>query len=382
MRILLVGNYAGDQQESMLRFSRLLAEGLESEGHDVQVVQPPLVCGRWASDRSRLKKWLGYIDKLLLFPRQLRAIAGWAEVVHICDHSNSVYSRAVEGVPVVVTCHDMLAVRSALGEFPENPTGWSGRIYQRLILRGLRRTMVFACVSASTQQDVMRLVGEQGKTFRVVHNGQNYPYRPMDEAMAAALLMKLGLGRNEEFLMHVGGNQWYKNRLGALKIYRYLLKRPESTRLRLVLAGKSWTPEMKRFVREHELAEHVLELRGVSNQELQALYSTARGLLFPSLYEGFGWPVIEAQACGCPVFTSNRPPMTEIGGSNAVYIDPQAPEQAAERIAKALARQEGGGEEAKLNARRFTDKKMLDEYIQLYKAVLHGSYSEKDDKQT
>jgi glycosyltransferase involved in cell wall biosynthesis len=158
-------------------------------------------------------------------------------------------------------------------------------------------------------------------------------------------------------------------------------------RLRLVLAGKPWTREMKRFVQDHDLGEHVLELRGVSNQELQALYSTARGLLFPSLYEGFGWPVIEAQACGCPVFTTNRPPMTEIGGSNTVYIDPQAPEQAAECIAKALTRHGGGGEAAILNAKRFTDKKMINEYIHLYGELLYGSdvarvASEIDGKQT
>ena len=371
MRVLLIGNYAGDQQESMLRFARLLAGGLEASGHEVRLVQPPIVCGRLVTGMSRLSKWLGYIDKLLLFPRQLRRFSEWADVVHICDHSNSVYCSNISGRPVVVTCHDMLAVRSALGEFPEKPTRWSGRIYQRLILRGLKRAAIFACVSDATRQDVIRLVGEKGKMLRVVHNGLNYPYRPMDKTTANSHLKKLGLDPNEDFLLHVGGNQWYKNRMGVLQIYRHLLNRPEGMRPRLVLVGKPWTREMTSFVREHHLGELVLELTDASNQELQALYSTAKGFLFPSFYEGFGWPVIEAQACGCPVFTSNRPPMTEIGGSSAVYIDPEAPVRAAERIAIALAKGEGGGEWAILHAEKFTDKRMIDEYIKLYGDTLH-----------
>jgi glycosyltransferase involved in cell wall biosynthesis len=74
----------------------------------------------------------------------------------------------------------------------------------------------------------------------------------------------------------------------------------------------------------------------VTQEQLCAIYSAAQALIFPSFYEGFGWPIIEAQACGCPVFTSNRAPMTEVGGTAAIYFDPLDEEKAAECVAKNL----------------------------------------------
>lgn len=373
MKILLVGNYAVDRQESMLRFSEMLEDGLKKRGHEVHLVQPPIVLGQWAADNSPLKKWLGYIDKLLLFPRQLRRQAMWADIVHICDHSNAVYSTTISNRPSLVTCHDLLAIRSALGEFPENSTGWSGRIYQRLIRRGLQKSPIIICDSNATWSDVVRLIGKDQNELSVVYLSLNYPYSPMDKHTAAQFLTKLGLSQNQDFLLHVGGNQWYKNRLGVLHIFGYLLNHPETSHMHLVLAGKPWTEEMKGYIRERGIDDRVTELPGVSNEELQALYSTAKGLLFPSLREGFGWPIIEAHACGCPVFTSNRAPMDELGGGAAVYFDPLEPAQAAGCIAEALVSAVGGGETAIRNAGRFTSEQTIDGYIAIYKNILDTS---------
>jgi glycosyltransferase involved in cell wall biosynthesis len=373
MKILLVGNYAPDRQESMLRFAGMLEDGLKERGHEVRLVQPPVVLGKWVADPSPLKKWLGYIDKLILYPPQLRRQAAWADIIHICDHSNAIYSTTVSHRPSVITCHDLLAVRSALGEFPENTTGRSGRIYQRLIRRGLRKAPVIVCVSDATRHDVVRLINKGKNELSVIYNGLNYPYSPMDGSVASRHLTKMGLSLEQDFLLHVGGNQWYKNRLGVLRIFRRLLRHPSASHLHLVLAGKPWTGEMKNYIGTCGIEDRVTQLTGVSNEDLRALYSTAKGLLFPSLCEGFGWPIIEAQACGCRVFTSNRVPMNEIGGNCAVYIDPQEPDQAAERIAEALLGPGGGGAEAVRNAGRFTPGKMIDGYIAAYRAILDAS---------
>lgn len=372
MKILLIGNYAADRQESMLRFAAMLEKGLKERGHEVHIVQPPTVFGHWVADHSPLKKWLAYIDKLVLFPRQLRRLAAWADVVHICDHSNAVYSATIRNYPLVVTCHDLLGIRSALGEFPENRTGWSGRVYQRLIRRGLYKSPVIVCVSNATWGDVVRLIGKDRNKLSVVYNGLNYPYSPMDRPMAVQHLAKLGLSPDQDFLLHVGGNQWYKNRLGVLHIFGYLLNYPEASHLCLVLAGKSWTKEMKDYVQARGIENKITQLTDISNEDLRALYSTAKGLLFPSLCEGFGWPVVEAQACGCPVFTSNYAPMNEIGGSCAVYIDPQNTMQSAKRIAEALISTEGGGEAARRNAGRFSAEQMIDGYTAIYRDTLEA----------
>ena len=86
--------------------------------------------------------------------------------------------------------------------------------------------------------------------------------------------------------------------------------------------------------------EDILELVNISNDQLRILYSGAFALLFPSLEEGFGWPVLEAQACGCPVITSNRPPLTEVAGAGALYIDPEKPESIIDAVVACQAERE------------------------------------------
>jgi|SRR5882672_306982 len=368
MNVLLVANYAPDRQHSMLRFSEMLERGLAERGMNVRVVHPPAVFSGWVGARSRLHKWLGYADKFLVFPRALRREAGWADVVHICDHSNAVYVDEVGAKPSVVTCHDLLAVRSARGDFPENATAFTGRIYQRWILRGLQRSPNIVCVSEATRADVLRFVGSDPARVRVVPNGLNYPYSRMSRGDAERALAERGVGSGE-LLLHVGGNQWYKNRLGVLRIFAELAKIPPTAGLRLVLAGHPQTAEMRAYAREAGIADRVVELVDPDNETLRALYSTAAGLLFPSLHEGFGWPIVEAHACGCPVFATARAPLTEVGGDCAIYVDPGDPRAAAARIARALAAGEGRGAAAVANAARFTTRKMVDGYVALYAAL-------------
>ena len=99
-----------------------------------------------------------------------------------------------------------------------------------------------------------------------------------------------------------------------------------------MFVGPELVPEMAELARKHGVADRVKALQKVSHEELRALYASATALLFPSLQEGFGWPVIEAQACGCPVFTSDLAPMNEIGGEGAVYVDPKNPAAIADAI--------------------------------------------------
>src|SRR5262245_32617773 len=128
--VLLVGNYPPDHQTSMQRFADLLHSQLASRGVATEFIRPEPRFGRLKSGSTGLGKWLGYLDKFALFPRLLRRRcreqlqSTRRMIVHVCDHSNSVYVRQLWRSPHLVTCHDLLAVRSARGEFAENPTGW------------------------------------------------------------------------------------------------------------------------------------------------------------------------------------------------------------------------------------------------------------------
>ena len=376
MRILLLGNYAHSHQQSMQRFAALLERVLTEAGHEVRLLRPETVLGRLMPGEAGLGKWLKYVDQFVLFPPCLKRAVGWADVVHICDQANAVYVPRLRNKPHVVTCHDVLAIRSARGDIPQNSTRWSGRIFQRWILRGLKQAQRVTCVSEQTRVELLRVTGLSSDRVAVVANALNYPYRPMSEGEALQHLQRLGLERRRPFLLHVGGNEWYKNREGLLRIFNALRAISGSKDYRLVMVGPPWTAPMRNYVEQAGLRDHVTACTNIANEDLRALYATAEALIFPSLYEGFGWPIIEAQACGCPVFTTGRPPMTEAGGSAAAYFDPLDERAAARTIAEGLEDRhkmvEGGIE----NAARFSTEAMVHGYLAAYQAVIAETASQ------
>ncbi|HKO20240.1 MAG TPA: glycosyltransferase, partial [Acidobacteriaceae bacterium] len=121
----------------MSRYAEMLRRNLAARGHLVEVIRPGAVFGRRAR-KPLLRKWLAYIDKYLLFPMKLRNAVQGFDLVHICDQSNSMYLPHVGSVPSSITCHDLLAIGSAQGKFPEQQVSASGKILQRWILRNLQ----------------------------------------------------------------------------------------------------------------------------------------------------------------------------------------------------------------------------------------------------
>ncbi|HEX3132094.1 MAG TPA: glycosyltransferase family 1 protein [Planctomycetota bacterium] len=370
LRVLLVGNYASDRQQSMLRFGEMMKRGLLERTIDVTLLQPD---ARWLGQHNPgagLGKWLGHGDKLVRFPAILRAAARDHDVVHILDHSNAPYCRTISDRPHLVTCHDLLAIRSAMGEFPENPTRWSGRRLQAMILRGIKQARMVACVSRATQTDLARVAGINGDRSRVVPNGLNHPYCPMPAPDVAARLSAHGMPASARYLLHVGGNHWYKHRSAALRIVAALRRIAGHGDIHLVMVGEPLDHALRTLATTEGLTGHLHEFPGISNDDLNALYNGALGLVFPSLYEGFGWPVIEAQAAGCPVFIAEREPLPEIAGAFAIRFDLFKLVQAAAAIAEALPRRAelvvGGSE----NAARYSAAAMIDGYLSLYRTLI------------
>lgn len=372
MKVLLVGNYETDRQESMLRFADALQRGLNTTGVQAKIIRPESRIGRLHSGSHGLGKWLGYLDKFVLFPPRLRQAVRTADVVHICDHSNAMYVPHVAARPHLVTCNDMLAIRSAKGEFPQNRTGWTGRILQRWILGNLKRAPRLTCISEATRGDVLRLTGHSAEKVTVTHMGLNHPYAPVAEVAEAAEARREGKTFDREvfarhrvpdepYIIHVGGTQWYKNRAGVLAIHQAL--GPDAPRLLLI--GRSGAA----------LPAHVLQRSHVENDALAALYSGAELLLFPSLEEGFGWPIVEAQACGCRVLTTGKPPMTEVGGEAAAYLpEPENAATGATHV-RALLAQDQPTRRRRVaaglaNAARFSTQRMIDSYRAIYEELL------------
>jgi glycosyltransferase involved in cell wall biosynthesis len=371
MKVLLIANYEPDAQQSMLRYAEFLRHGMEQQGHQVEVIHPPSVVGGLVAVGNPLRKWLGYIDKFVLFPAQLRMKAKNADLVHVCDHSNACYLRWTGKTPQLITAHDVLAIRSALGHFPQSPTGRTGKWLQRWILKRLTSARHIISVSAKTKDDLEALLPSKPE-IRVIHHSLNWQYEPATKAEIEAVRAAFALNAGDEYLLNVGSNQWYKNRIGVLKIVLHLRKYERFRNVKLVMAGKPWTEEMRAFCREHALGD-VIEFVSPSNEQMRALYSGALAFLFPSLEEGFGWPVLEAQACGCPVITSDRPPMTEIAGEGAILINPENAAAAAQIIDARMVKVESLRLAGWENLKRFAIDDVMKCYNDVYESVIADS---------
>jgi glycosyltransferase involved in cell wall biosynthesis len=369
MKILLVGNYVPDGQDSMQIYASMLEAGMRARGHEVHLLQPPAVLGPRVAEGSPLSKWLGYADKFVLFRRELRRAAATAEIVHLCDHSNAMYVPALAHSAHVITCHDVLAIRSAMGHFPENRVSVTGRMFQRLIARGLRQAGAILCVSGKTRDDLRQYLGIPEERLHVIPNALHWPYKPASADACAPFLASVGLRQGEPYFLHLGGNHWYKNRGAAIEIFAELRKLPKYAEAKLVMAGGPMEPALRTIAQKHQLDGVLLEAVGLSNDHLQALHSCALALLFPSLEEGFGWPILESQACGCPVVTTDRPPMNNVAGGAAILIDPAKPGESARTIADALQDTTRLRSYGLRNAASYTADRMLERCEVLYREV-------------
>lgn len=354
----------------MLRYADFLLAELTLRGYKVRLVTPPVVFGRLLRPNHRWSKWFAYLDKYLIFRLTLPWQIRQADVVHVCDHSNATYLPWIKRAQRLITCHDALAILSARGVFPENKTRMTGRKLQDWILRSLRSADRIVYVSEKTHEDFEQAL-RINNPYVVIPHALHWAYEHVSEASVDAALRSYGLQCNQ-YLLHVGSNVWYKNRLGVLKAYAAIVHESRYANLRVVMAGAGFSQELESYIREHNL-EQVVSVVSPTNEQLRCLYSGALAFLFPSLQEGFGWPLLEAQACGCPVMTSNRAPMTEVTAGSSVDYDPERPEAAVAALDEVVAHREEYIALGEQNLKRFSVEAMMSEYEAVYRSLAESS---------
>jgi len=318
-RILVVGNYLPDHQQSMIRFAHLLATFYDPVA-DVRLVKPFVFVGRLSFLPQLLKKYLAYIDKLILFPIWLSIRSRSYDLVHIADHGNSPYAFCCPPHKCIITCHDLLAVRASMGDSTTaceaSPTG---ALLQKLILAGLRRAHSLTFVSQATFDDFLRIAGRPfGQRHAVIPNSLNAQFLS-DISTIALSPEEQSILPASPFILMVGSSHPRKNRRLALRL---LLELGNSSPYIVVFAGESLSPDDQSFILEHNLASRVQVIVCPSHALLNKLYILSHALLFPSFAEGFGWPLIEAQACGSPVIASCTTSIPEVAGNGALFADP------------------------------------------------------------
>ncbi|HET8998396.1 MAG TPA: glycosyltransferase family 1 protein [bacterium] len=231
----------------------------------------------------------------------------------------------------VVTIHDLIPLL-----FPETLTRGHRWIRCAVLPAVVRRADLLIADSQATARDVMERFPDAREKTRVVHLGVDARFAPVPADVVANVRRQLGLP--SEYLLYAGVINPIKN-LERL-IEAHAIVRAETREIPpLVIAGRSgWLVDgIMRRARELGLGGHVRFCGFVPDGALPALITGASAFLFPSLYEGFGLPILEAMACGTPVVTSDCSSMPEVAANAAVLVDPARPDAIADGIRRVLA---------------------------------------------
>lgn len=218
--------------------------------------------------------------------------------------------------------------------YPKTHRSWNRLFLQLMMPRFLRTANAIIAISDCTRRDVSRVYGLDPEKIQVIYDGVHPHFHPVQEGEKQAVCRKYSLP--EQYLLNVGTIEPRKNLNTLLEAYHLIRQR--GINLPLVIAGKKgWRSEG--FFKKRRLAglEEQVQWAGfVSDNDLPAIYSGASAFIFPSLYEGFGLPVLEAMACGTPVICSNVSSLPEIAGEAALMFDPCDPDALAGAIARVL----------------------------------------------
>jgi len=270
--------------------------------------------------------------------------------------------------PTVVTVHDVIQL-----VMPEYRALARQQVYFGLVTRALRRATAVITVSECSRQDVIRTVGVPPERVYVVENAIDERLRPeRNPARVAAVRARYGLG--ERFVLYLGANDLRKNLNRLIRAYSAL---PEALREthQLVIAGRQWPhdhplyPDPHRVVQELGLGKQVIFTGGIPEEEKATLLSAATVFAFPSVYEGFGLPVVEAMACGTPVLTANSSSLPEVAGDAALLVDPLSVEAIADGLAELLDSPERRAELAERGierARQFRWDRVAERTVEVY----------------
>jgi glycosyltransferase involved in cell wall biosynthesis len=231
----------------------------------------------------------------------------------------------------VVTVHDLSFLRH-----PEAAEPSLCAYLCASVPRSVRKADFVLGDSESTRQDVIELLGIDGDRVEVVYPGVGQAFRVIEDQRHLAMVRELyGLGR--PFILNVGTLEPRKNLVTLLNAYAAL--RQHGVEHRLVIAGgRGWLYDgVFQRVKELSLEGDVLFLGYVVEEHLPALYGLSDLLVFPSLYEGFGLPPLEAMACGTPVITSDNSSLPEVVGEAGLMVPAQDQDALAEAMAMVLA---------------------------------------------
>ncbi len=325
MRIAFNGWFLRYPHTGTGQYSRRMLEGLQrSPGIRVLLVEPPARLPRRGILLNLLKVWFEQVG----FP--LACLRPGADVAFVPYFAPPL----VGPVPVAVTVHDLIPLL-----FPEYAYSAWVRLYNRLVSAAVRKAALILTDSRASAADVKRVLGVNGSRIAVVYPGVDESLRRVrDRALLGGVRGRYRLP--ERFFLYLGGFDRRKNIPLLLDAYARLQRKLGEQAPALVMAGKIPARESpalldpRPLLERMDLGKRVLLTGPVDEADKPAFYTLALAFVYPSLYEGFGLPPLEAMACGCPVLASDASSLPEVVGDAGLLLPPDDPEAWAEAMAR------------------------------------------------
>jgi glycosyltransferase involved in cell wall biosynthesis len=321
VRVTLLRDLPSEGWPSMERYADELAGALRRLGCEARSLVYP---APWRRLPGRLNAWANYLWRTVVYPRAIRVAPG--EVCHILDHTYAHLIAALDPARTVVTCHDVAPLR-----FGSPGRGFAARLWRRSFA-ALQNAACVIVASAFARDELLAVAPGLAGRLRLIPYGVSPQFRqPAPQQAVDELRRRYAPGR--PLLLHVGSCGSRKNVEVALRAL------PRLADLKPVFAQVGG-----RFSRAQQALLDDLGVRGdcvqrgpVDDRELACWYHAADLLVFPSFYEGFGLPVLEAMAAGLPVACANAAALPEVAQGAAVLFDPGAPADLAAAVRSILA---------------------------------------------
>lgn len=272
----------------------------------------------------------------------------------------------------VVTVHDLTPI-----VFPNAfPKGIKGKIKWQMQRYSLKKANLIITDSESSKKDILKYVGVKQDKVRVVYLAAGEQFKKLETGNWESEIKKQ-YGLPNRFVLYVGDVTWNKN-------LPRLLDAVVQLGIPIVMVGKSlvskdydsnnpWNHDLNRVNEIANGNKNIIRLGFISNEDLVKIYNLATVFVMPSLYEGFGLPILEAMSCGCPVITSKEGSLKEVAGNAAYYVDAYDVESIKNGINKVFndeSLRKELSEKGLDNVKKFSWKKTAEETLEVYKKVI------------
>jgi glycosyltransferase involved in cell wall biosynthesis len=317
LRVTLLHNYRDEQQPSMRLYAERLGEALVRQHVAVTRLRPPeVVPAAWRCRSAGWNKIDGYLGRFAVYPRLLRRLK--TDVAHVVDHGQGYLVAGLDARRTIVTCHDVILLVLAAGRIGAVRVPLVALQLFRISLEFMKRAAVVVADSTQTKRDLVDFINIDPDKVVVIHPGLNQAFTP-NPGDKWALRRRFGF-ESKRVVLQIGRG-FYKNLPAVIRVLHCL--RRDGVDACVARVGPPLAGPERALAARLGVLPHVIEVGVVADRDLPALYNAVDVLLFPSLYEGFGWPPLEAMASGTPVVCSRAGSLDEVIADAALTADPE-----------------------------------------------------------